>query len=129
MMAMLHLAQVHHNANLNRLELQLLANQESSGNWVVRDSELIPVSEDMAQTLKEACCCFSVYSIPRIAPYKPSEPLSGKQTLSPPGPLWLLRPTAATHHLINFNSLHKAVSELGQIRKLILYCNLSRLDW
>ena len=50
---MLHLAQVHHNASLNRLELQLLAYQEALGNWVVRDSELIPVSEEIAQDMKE----------------------------------------------------------------------------
>ena len=50
---MLHLAQVHHNASLNRLELQLLAYQEALGNWVVRDSELIPVSGEIAQDMKE----------------------------------------------------------------------------
>ena len=52
-MAMLHLAQVHHNPSLDRLELQLLAYQESPGNWVVRDSELIPIAEEIAQDMKE----------------------------------------------------------------------------
>ncbi len=50
---MLHLAQVRHNPDLGKLELQLLAHQESSGNWVVKDSELIPVAEEMTPDLKE----------------------------------------------------------------------------
>ena len=49
---MLHLAQVCNNHHLDRMELQLLAHQESEGNWVLSNLECISIDEEMSQDVQ-----------------------------------------------------------------------------
>ena len=50
---MLHLAQVQKNPNSGKVELQLLAHQESEGDWLVSDSQCIPLDEGKAKEVGE----------------------------------------------------------------------------
>ena len=49
---MLHLAQVCNNPHSDKIELQLLAHQESEGNWVVSNLEFISIDEEMSQDIQ-----------------------------------------------------------------------------
>lgn len=49
---MLHLAQVCNNPHSGRMELQLLAHQESEENWVLSNLEFISIDEEMSQDVQ-----------------------------------------------------------------------------